>query len=159
MTSFEILSVIALCVSAASLSLGIYLLARDRDRLRARSKFHPACKGYPAWMEVEAVNEGRRPIVLTTLVRDFADGSSASTQLANDRGVRLDENELFSEDICTGSELLYNMEGCAAIDLWFMDTRGRRYRIEDAKLHLERLLNKQNFLNIDPENGNEHGLC
>jgi len=144
MTVFDILAVVALCVSGTSLVLSIYVVLRDRNRLRARSKFYPARGIHPAWLELQAVNEGRHPIVLVALVKDFADGSSATTPLGAGAGVRLDEKQDFSKDFyVTDSDLLCNEEGCAAIDLWFKDRRGRRYTIQNAREHLERLIRNE----------------
>ncbi len=152
MTTADILAIIALCVSGASLVLSICALLRERDRLRATSKFHPAHRGHPPSIELEAVNEGRRPIVLVALVKDFADGSSTAMPLGEGSGIRLDEKEKFSEGLyITDPDFLCNEEGCAATDLWFKDSVGRRYTIRNAREHLEQLIKNEASPSKGPE--------
>ena len=54
-------------------------------------------------------------------------------------GVRLGENERFSESIDESHHMLFDQEtGAAVTNLWFEDTLGRRYPVRNAKKHLKR---------------------
>ena len=140
----EALAMTALCVSCASLGVSVWLLVRDRDRLRAASKFYPAEGGHPAWMEIQVVNKGRRPIVLVSLMREFADGTKAGTTLGAGKGIRLDEGQKFTEELyVTDPDFLCSAEGCAAVDLWLKDSRGHRFGITEARVHLQRLIRNE----------------
>jgi len=68
-----IISVIALAVSG-------YVALPDRARLRAKSTFQKFVN-IPASIKVEAVNVGRRPVILTRMVWHYGDVSSIATPL------------------------------------------------------------------------------
>jgi hypothetical protein len=145
MPSSETISVVALAISATSLSLSVYMALRDRGRLRTKSIFYAAHDGRPASMEVEAVNVGRRPVILR-LVGGYYEDGGWNSQYIGDRktGVRLEENERFSENIDDLRYMVIDHEtGVAVTDLWFEDTLGRRYRVKGAKKHLEQFFKQK----------------
>jgi hypothetical protein len=142
MHTSEILSIVALAVSVTSLGLSAYMASRDRGKLRTKSTFYAAYEGRSPVMRVEAVNAGRRPVILTVLGGYYENGDWSGTYIRDDTaGVRLGENEKFSEEIDRLHHMLFNHDtGAAVTDLWFQDTLGRRYRVEGAKKHLKQLL-------------------
>jgi len=96
-------------------------------------------------MKVEAINMGRRPVILTRLGGYYADGHWSGIYIGkHNKGYQLGENEKFSEDITEMHPMFFDHErGVAIIDLWFEDTLGRRYRVKNARKHIRQLI-KQN---------------
>jgi hypothetical protein len=153
MQTSNILSVVALGVSAASLAVSSYKAFVDRSRVRAKSILWGNDEdGYS--FEVAAVNAGRRSVILTTLRGRYEDGSSMGESLRNDsQGVRLGEDEAFSERIKDEEDsILYHClpPHSRIVDMWLEDTLGRRYNVRNAKKHLKRF-----FQSIEPETGAE----
>src|SRR5207244_7930368 len=109
----------ALIVSLASFGVSAYVALRDRKRLRAKSTFYAAHEGRDSLMHVEAVNVGRRPVILTMLGGYYDDGSWSGTYLTEDKsGVRLAENEKFSADIDDVDDVVFEAKsGAKATDL------------------------------------------
>jgi hypothetical protein len=146
-----IVSIIALVVSFGSLSVSTYAALRDRARLRAKSIFSK-WENRLASIKVEAVNVGRRPVILTKIVGYYKDGDSCATDIGEDKiGIRLQEHERFSEDITDGSSLdllFHPISNATLTDLWFEDTLGRQYRVKSAKKHLKLLFKDWNERNL-----------
>ena len=138
----------ALLASTGSLIVSGHVARRDRARLRAKSIFRKWVN-IPARIEVEAVNVGRRPVILTRMVWHYGDASSTATPLGEDRtGIRLQEHEKFSESI-TDSEMLFDSNsGVELTHLVFEDTLGRQYRVKHLKKHLKRLFKDWNERNL-----------
>jgi len=90
-------------------------------------------------MEVEAVNVGRRPVVLRLVGGYYENGDWNGQNVGEGKtGVRLEENERYSENIDDLRYLVRDHEtGGPVTELWFEPTRGRRYRIKGAKKHLK----------------------
>lgn|SRR5690349_12700693 len=145
MANSEPIAVTALAISVTSLSLSAYVALRDRGRLRTKSTFYAANEHRPALIRVEAVNVGRRPVLLRLFGGYYKNGSWSGTYIGNSTtGHRLAENEIFSEDIDDVHHMLFDHEsGTNIVDLWFEDTLGRRYRVKGAKKHLQQFF-KQN---------------
>lgn len=133
------LSVCAISVSLISLVWTIHIGRRDRGKLKASSTlYYSGLNSGVQHLEIKAVNHGRWPIILTMLGSDFPDGSWKGTHLEKG-GVGLGENEAFKEHIRAGDNYSISDEGEEAIDLWFEDTLGRRYRVKNAKGNLEKI--------------------
>src|SRR6266436_203467 len=151
MQTSDILSVIALGVSLASFAVSAYIVWSDRGRIRARSIFFPAHKDEdsgkerPASMQVEAINLGRRTVILTLLSGEYEDGHTGGTYIGDyKKGIRLSENETFTEDVDQMHNLVFDhRNGVALVDLWFEDTPGRRYPVKGAKRDLDRLFKNE----------------
>jgi hypothetical protein len=146
-----IVSAFALLVSIGSFGVSGYVALRDRARLRATSTFSQ-WTNRPASIKVKAVNAGRRPVILTTLVGYYKDGDSCATDIREDNiGIRLQEHETFSADLTDGSSLdmlFHPISKAKLTDLWFEDTLGRQYRVKKAKKHLKRLFIDWNERNL-----------
>lgn len=144
MPSSEIISAFAFAISVTSLGLSAYVALRDRGRVRAKSTFYAATEGRPASMRVEAVNIGRRPVILTLFGGYYENGCWSAVHIGDyKRGVRLEENERFRENIDGLHHMLFYPEtGAAVTDLWFEDTLGRRYRVRGAKKNLKRFFER-----------------
>ncbi len=137
MRATDYLAIAAFLVSLTSLGFSIYFGFLDRSRPKASSRYYLPWEDRPAYITVSAVNHGRRPIILTWLGGYYKDGNWEATQLGNDRmGLRLGENERFEETIRSDHHILYNQTESRITDLWFEDTLGRRYKVKNAKKHL-----------------------
>lgn len=148
MTNSDVISIVSLAVSVISAGITGYVVFIDRARVRARSLFYPAYidedgTKRSASMRVDIVNMGRRPVVLTMMGGDFRDGWSGTYMGEREKGIRLEENGKFTEDINGQHHVIWNREMDTASDLWFEDTLGRRYRVKHAKKHLEWLFNDE----------------
>lgn len=135
---------IALLISGLSFVLSFYAIRRDNEKLKARSWFFPSYFNEDNQLNVmrririEAVNSGRRPIILTFLGVKYDDGHEKSVYLEHPDGVHLNEKEKFTQDDEDLFSMLYDHEnGSAAVDMWFEDTLGKRHYIKGAKRHLE----------------------
>jgi hypothetical protein len=144
MPSSETISEIALTISVMSLSFSAYVALRDRGRLHTKSIFYAAHEGRTTSMRVEAINIGRRPVILTHFGGYYEDGQWRGTYIGDHKtGVRLGESEKFSEDINDLHHMLFDNEtGSAVTDLWFEDTLGRRYRVKGARNHLKQFFKR-----------------
>ena len=133
------LSACAILISLISLAWSIHIGRRDRGKLKATSKLYRSDSGVP-YLQVKAVNHGRRPVILTMLGADFPGGWGG---IYLEKGTfRLGENEAFEETVRAGDHYTMSHEGEEAIDLWFEDTLCRRYRVKNAKEHLKELWDK-----------------
>jgi hypothetical protein len=136
-----ITSAFALLVSIGSLGVSACVALRDRARLLATSTFSQ-WTNRPASIKVEAVNAGRRPVILTKIVGRYEDGDWCATDIGEDKiGIRLQEHERFSEDITDGASLdmlFHPISKATLTDLWLEDTLGHQYRVKKAKKHLKR---------------------
>jgi hypothetical protein len=109
-------------------------------------------KNRAASIKVEAVNAGRRPVILTKIVGYYKDGDWCAVDIREDKiGIRLQEHETFSEDITDGASLnmlFHPISHATLTDLWFEDTLGRQYRVKNAKKQLKRLFKDWNERNL-----------
>jgi hypothetical protein len=132
---------IVIGVSIVGLALTAIKVYRDRSCVKAKSKFYPALDEIPPRIRVEAVNTGRRPLILNVLGGKYEDGSLMNFKIGKDgQGIQLGENEPCS--VVIERHLLTFGENCSALgDLWLEDTTGRRYSVKGAKRHLEMIFN------------------
>ncbi|PYK15326.1 MAG: hypothetical protein DME55_13810 [Verrucomicrobia bacterium] len=81
---------------------------------------------------------------MTLLGGYYEDGHWRGTYIGHhDKGVRLGENEKFSEDIDDLHHMLFDHEkGVTVSDFWFEDTLGHRYRVKEARKHLEQFFKR-----------------
>jgi len=139
------LSVGAVLISFISLAWSIHVGNRDRAKLKATSIFYePESpeEGAP-YLEIKVMNYGRRPIILTGIGSEYPSGGWEWTSFLNKKTVRLGENDKFEQVIEAGdSYTVEPFDGEKAIDLWFEDTLGRRYRIKNVKKDLKKLWGK-----------------
>jgi hypothetical protein len=152
MSRAEILAILAFVVSVTSLSFSAYFGLRDRGRVRAESKFHPASEYTYARMAITLVNEGRRPIVLRMLVGTSEDGKWVGEYLGKKKGgLRLGEHERLDMNIEREDAVgMTADDDIVFADLWVEDSLGRRYRVKNAKDHLQKLLASPSQSNLSP---------
>lgn len=146
MTAPIIIASIALFVSFTSLGVSAFVALRDRGRLCAKSKLFEYEDG-TASIQIEAVNKGRRPVILKLLTFEYEDGSQRNKCTGDyEKGMRLVEREPFLEQIDRMHRMLLNEDAAALTDLWFVDSIGRKHRVKGAKKNL-RLFFKHNAAN------------
>lgn len=139
-----VISIIALVVSISSLSLSAYLAFRDRGRIRTKSTYYPAHEDRGAILRIEAVNIGRRPVILTLFGGLYENSHWNGVYIGETHiGHRLGENEKFTEDIDIRHHMLFDDKMESAVsEFWFEDTQGRRYPVKDSKKHLKRFFDE-----------------
>lgn len=137
----RVLAGLAIAVSLGSLLISFSQWRRDRSRLDTRAQLQTDDDGRAWAATVRATNSGRRPIILRLLGADLDDSTSHGIFLGRDgQGIRLDESEWFEEPtIRPGDVYTMGPEGQQAIDLWFEDSVGRRFRVQGARHALEKL--------------------
>jgi hypothetical protein len=132
------ISIAAILIALASFICSLYFGLRDRSRVKA------SCRLYndDRMLTVQAVNHGRRPVVLIIFGGKYDSGQSSGTYLGEkSQGIRLGEHEKYEQELHSSHPMVYRPEHDTWIeDLWFEDTLGRRYRVKDAKRNLKRLL-------------------
>jgi len=136
------LSIGAIIIASISLFWSIYLGYRDRGNIKATSKISydgPDSKYFH--LQVKTVNYGRRPVILSMFGADYSDGTRGGTYIEKESG-RLTENEKYEITIRAGDSDTMSPDGEEAIDFWFEDTLGRRYKVKNAKENLKKLWGK-----------------
>ena len=136
------LSLIAIIIACISLFWSIYLGYRDRGNIKAISKISyngPDSKYFH--LQVKVVNCGRRPVILSMFGADYSDGTRGGTYIEKESG-RLTENEKYEITIRAGDSDTMSPDGEEAVDFWFEDTLGRRYKVKNAKENLKKLWGK-----------------
>jgi len=134
-------------IALAAIILGIanfvhtfYIGRRDKSKLMAKSLFIPNYDfiGEDYIIQIEAVNAGRRPIVLTGLVILYDNREKLSVLLEpNTPSITLAENQKFRIPTNHLDAILgKNPKGLRAIKLWFKDTLGRLYAVRGAEMNL-----------------------
>ena len=140
------LSISAIIIACISLFWSIYLGYRDRGNIKATSKIYyielasyseKPSKKIPN-LKIKAVNCGRRPVILSMFGKDYSDGSWGGSYIEEKEG-RLAENEKYEITIRAGDSDTMSPDGEEAVDFWFEDTLGRRYKVKNAKENLKKI--------------------
>ena len=134
----------ALVIACAGLGHSFFIGQRDKEKLRARSRFFPKYKDendekiHDARISIEAVNTGRRLIILTGLGASYDDNNSRTMYLGkHPDGIELKEKQRYPVDSSDVDFLIVDMQsGAGAIDFWFEDSLGNKHRVKGAKRHL-----------------------
>lgn len=127
----------ALVVSIVSAIFSAYVVFRDKARLRTQSRIlrhvnHDESE--VRVIEAEAVNIGRRPIVLAQFEKRYDSGWIGTLIGEKGRGISLAEQERHEE------RLLPHEDGPdEELDLAFRDTTGRRHLVKNARPTLRKL--------------------
>lgn len=161
MGTSDIISLIALAVAGLSLGLTLY---QDRGRLRTSSELGFYHQGPMAELRlrIKAVNTGRRPITLESVVVQTKSGTvghsllpppiitdddgrlvEVGPMLAQDAGVRLEESQgvEYEFDGATGFGDLHHPATLeVGTRLGFRDVAGREYWIKGSEKHVEEFL-------------------
>ena len=138
------LALCAFLLSLASLTISFCNYRRDKAKLVTTSRFFKRGQHGGRGIYVKAVNEGRRPIILTQLHFQYDDGSSSGEVLEHPNGRTFKENEFWEQWYENGDNTLYKPEfDAAAIDFWFIDSRGKKHRVKDSKKHLKAVWEKE----------------
>ena len=138
------LSIGAIIIACISLFWSIYLGHRDRGNIKATSKIcYTDIASYSekpptrySYLEIKAVNCGRRPVILSMLGTDYSDGSWGDTLIEKEGG-HLGENEEYKKTVNAGDSDMISSKGKITVDFWFEDTLGRRYKVKNAKENLK----------------------
>lgn len=143
MTRAEIISVVALVVSIASVAFSFYFNYRDRARPKATSKFYPGHDYGLPHISVTIVNAGRRPFILRMWGGSDEKGEWVGTFLGEGKsGLRLGEHERHDLSLEKNDLLADTPDGGILFhDLWVEDSLGRRHPIKDAKANVKLLWN------------------
>ena len=143
------LSTIAILISCISLAWSIYIGYRDRGNIKATSKIYyielasyseKPSKKIPN-LKIKAVNCGRRPVILSMFGADYSNGSWGRSYIEKEVG-HLAENEIYEKTFNAGDSDTMSPDGEEAVDFWFEDTLGRRYKVKNAKENLKKLWGK-----------------
>jgi uncharacterized protein (DUF2345 family) len=73
--------------------------------------------------------------------KDYSDGAWGGSYIEEKEG-RLAENEKYEITIRAGDSDTMSPDGEEAVDFWFEDTLGRRYKVKNAKENLKKLWGK-----------------
>jgi hypothetical protein len=141
----EITSIVAICISLASLSLSLYNVFRDRAKLKITSKFYSASEHGPNRIIVRMVNDGRRPIILRLIGGNDSHGHWGGSYLEHEKGgLRLGEHEHYEYKFEKEDTVLFIPEGNDVFfdKLWVEDSLGRRHPIPESKVFIDRLWGK-----------------
>lgn len=142
MQTSDVLAIVALIISVASLLLSFYATYQDRPRLKVTSNFIEASEWGPARIHVTMINAGRRPVILRLLGGADSSGDWSGSFLEHDKGgVRLGEHERHEADIekddtyfttPVGEDLLFE-------SMWVEDSLGNRHAIPNSASYIKKL--------------------
>ena len=149
-----ILSVIAIIISIISLLWNIFIGCRDKGNIKATSEiFYIGISKIGEnktikipKLKIKAVNCGRRPVILERLDIKYANNKCMGSYIDREAGY-LSENESYEFEIEPGNSNAFSPDGENAVDLWFVDTLGKRYIVKDAIGNLEKLWQTNNSSN------------
>lgn len=141
MTWAEIISVVALLVSIASLCSSFFFGLRDRARLVTGSRYLPLWEENPAHVCVSIVNAGRRPVILRMWVGAESTEKWEGHFLGEGTaGLRLGEHERYEFKLEQHDlHAVTPDEDFQIEDLWFEDTLGRQHTVRDVRANLAKL--------------------
>ena len=146
------LPIIAIVISIISLTVSVYLAWRDRASLKTKSNVykHEETDEFSV-IHVKAVNTGRRPIILRSLMGKYEEDDISGYQLDN-QGIKLEENEFYETRIGKFDGMMMYMgqhgeKTSGLIDLFFEDSKGKQYIIKDAKVFSYRYFYVLSFRN------------
>jgi hypothetical protein len=128
----------ALVLSAISICISSYVAYRDRENLKVRAVFYPNENENfkaPPKLKIEAVNSGRRPIILTAIGVDYPDRKYTAMSIGKETGgITLSEKQNY---ICDMDEVEFVRisvkDTQRPINLWVRDTMGVRHYAKGAK--------------------------
>lgn len=164
-----LIALLALLVSCVSMGVSLYNVVRDRAWIKAHSSiFHDYSRGTEPGpsLRIRVVNAGRRPVMLTYLVRsgrqgewseslcpvrlheigeDDLAGLIEKSKLTQYFALRLAEGEVFEKIVHRDD---YNYELCDFIEdelreaekLYVEDVQGRRYFVKGSRKNIARLI-------------------
>ena len=143
------LSILAILISCISLIWSIYVGCRDSGNIKATSEiYYFDMTGYSEkpsveipYLKIKAVNCGRRPVILSMFGADYSNGSWGGSYIEKEVG-HLAENEKYEKTFNAGDSDTMSPDGEEAVDFWFEDTLGRRYKVKNAKENLKKLWGK-----------------
>jgi hypothetical protein len=94
-------------------------------------------KIHDARISIEAVNTGRRLIILTGLGASYDNNSRTMYLGKHPDGIELKEKQRYLVDSSDVDFLIVDMQsGAGAIDFWFEDSLGDKHRVKGTKRHL-----------------------
>lgn len=133
-----IISIVALVVSTASFGLSFYLAWRDRSRLKAKcfAREHERTGEYSS-IFVSVTNDGRRPIILRSLIGIYADGSKGGLSLS-ESGVKLQEGEFYEIEFGKFDGIMVSGDDMSPlVDIVIKDSSGRYHKIENSLANVQ----------------------
>ena len=143
MSFAEIISLVALIISLASLAATLYFNLRDRASVVAKSTYYPGYEGGIPSVAIHIVNSGRRPIVMYQWVGAGKAHEWVGTYLNQkdkNSGYRLAEHERYELSIRRDDLVALTPDEDFIIEnIWFEDTLGRRYFVEGARENIIKL--------------------
>jgi hypothetical protein len=132
------LSIIAIGIALLSLGVSIFVVIRDRANFIAECKVfkHDETDEY-SHLYIKAVNKGRRPITLLYLMGIYTENEKSGYLLENG-GIKLEEGAYREERIGKFDGMMihtgrYGEKDCELVDLYFEDTAGKQYTVQNVK--------------------------
>ena len=138
MSTSDYISIAALIIAIVSVAFTGYVLFRDKARVKARCRLMKYGRNECEALEVEAVNHGHRPIVLTQLEKRYKNGWVGTLLGEKGHGVKLEEQQRYQDRLAPYERVDENGLH-REIDLRFLDTAGKGYAVKDAHRNLEQL--------------------
>jgi len=147
------LSIFAIVISLISLGVSVFVVFRDRAKLKAECKVfkHDETDEY-SHLYVKAVNEGRRPITLLYLMGIYSENEKSGYLLENG-GAKLEEGDFREERIGKFDGMMihtgrFGEKDCQLENLYFEDTAGNQYPVNGAKECISKLWGSKHPLGI-----------
>ncbi|MGO3344843.1 MAG: hypothetical protein ACTIM4_07880 [Marinomonas sp.] len=149
----EILPILAIVISLLSLGVSLFVVMRDRGRLKAECCVyrHEETDEY-SHLYIKAVNSGRRPLTLHYLMGNYTEGEK-SGYLVENGGLKLEEGEFHEQRIGRFDGMMihtgrFGEKDCELIDLYYIDTEGKKYKVKDSKKCISKLWASKHPLGI-----------
>lgn len=147
------ISFVAIILAVCSFGLSLYVVLRDRPKLTTESRVykHRETNEYNS-LYFKVVNVGRRSIILTLIQGLYENSNTCGTYIDHEnKGIKLEENEFYEYQFGKYDGIMIcdpngNGECHDLIDLQVADSTNKKYKIKDAKKHIQRLRNSKHLL-------------
>ncbi|MES9998510.1 MAG: hypothetical protein ABW125_03810 [Candidatus Thiodiazotropha lotti] len=147
------LSASAIIISLISLGVSVFVALRDRAKLNATCEVRKHDEtGEYSHIYIKAVNVGRRPITLSYLMGIYTENEKAGYLLENG-GAKLEEGAFLERCIGKFDGMMihtgrFGEKDCELEDLYFEDSAGNQYPVNEAKECVTKLWKSKHPLGV-----------
>lgn len=142
----DIIAIVAVAISIASLAASFYAIFLDRPRLKVSSKYFGDSEYGSRRIVVTFVNVGRRPVILRLFGGHDETGDWVGSFLGKEEGgLRLGEHERHEFTIRKEDTVQISPEGdIFFVQMWVEDSLGVRHPIPSSEKHIKLLWGQEN---------------
>lgn len=134
----DILSIIAVTISAISLGISFYHLFQDRAYINVDSIFINRGSATGSFLIVNIKNSGRRPLIIRSWgLREKSNYWQSFSLGETNKGIEIGEKGFYEFRI-EFSDVAQHIIESELVNLWVEDSLNRRYKIKNAVKHVKK---------------------